>query len=189
MKLKKIIGKKLKAIRLKHDLTIQELAEQSRVSSNMISRVERGLTIPSVEILMKLAAAFDKSINYFVEEVGNTHEIVHTAPGERDTTVYDDESGNMRTESFTSGLRDPQFMSFYCTVKPQGTSGQKNMHHPGDELIYLMEGRLQVTIAGETHELNAGESLCFKSHLPHRWDNIGPGEARVIWTLSPFTTI
>ena len=66
MKLKKIVGKKLKAIRLKNDMTIQELASQSNVSSNMISRVERGLTIPSVEILMKLAAVFDKSINYFV---------------------------------------------------------------------------------------------------------------------------
>ena len=54
MKIKKIVGKKLKAIRLKSDMTIQELAAESGVSSNMISRVERGLTIPSVEILMKL---------------------------------------------------------------------------------------------------------------------------------------
>lgn len=189
MKLKKIVGKKLKNIRLKRELTIQELAERSKVSSNMISRIERGLTIPSVEILMKLAAVFDKSINFFVEEVSSTNEIVFSVTGERDTTVYDDPSGNMRTESFTSGLRDPQFMSFFCTVKPGGTSGEKNMYHPGDELIYLLEGQLSVTIAGERHELNPGDSLSFKSHLPHRWDNIGIGEAKVIWTLSPFTTI
>ena len=188
MKIKKIVGKKLKSIRLKNDLTIQELAEKSRVSSNMISRIERGLTIPSVEILMKLAGVFDKSINYFVEEVTTTHEIVHTVPGKRDKTVYDDEY-NMHTESFTSGLRDPQFTSFYCTVKKGGTSGEQNMYHPGDELIYVLEGHLQVVIAGETHILKAGESLSFKSHLPHRWDNIGDDDAQVIWTLSPFTTI
>lgn len=188
MKLKKIVGKKLKAIRLKSDMTIQELASESNVSSNMISRIERGLTIPSVEILMKLAAVFEKSINYFVEEVSTTHEIVSTSPGERDTTVYDDED-NMHTESFTSGLRDPQFMSFLCTVPPGGTSGQKHMHHPGDELIVLMEGKLKVIIAGEEYMLNAGDSLSFKSHLPHRWTNVGDGDARVIWTLSPFTTI
>jgi transcriptional regulator with XRE-family HTH domain len=188
MKIKKIVGKKLKAIRLKNDLTIQELAEKSRVSSNMISRIERGLTIPSVEILMKLAGVFDKSINYFVEEVVTTHEIVHTTPGKRDKTVYDDEH-NMHTESFTSGLRDPQFTSFFCTVQKGGTSGEQNMYHPGDELIYVLDGRLKVTIAGETHILDAGESLSFKSHLPHRWDNIGDDDAKVIWTLSPFTTI
>jgi transcriptional regulator with XRE-family HTH domain len=188
MKIKKIVGKKLKAIRLKQDLTIQELAERSRVSSNMISRIERGLTIPSVEILMKLAAVFDKSINYFVEEVTTTHEVVRSSPGQRDKTVYDDEH-NMQTESFTSGLRDPQFTSFYCTVKRGGSSGERNMYHPGDELIYVLEGRLRVTIAGETHILENGDSLSFKSHLPHRWDNIGDGDARVVWTLSPFTTI
>lgn len=188
MKIKKIVGKKLKAIRLKSDMTIQELAERSKVSSNMISRIERGLTIPSVEILMKLAGVFDKSINYFVEEVSTTHEIVFSAAGTRDKTVYDDES-NMHTESFTSGLRDPQFMSFYCTVPQGGSSGVQNMYHPGDELIYVLEGTLKVVIAGETHILNRGDSLSFKSHLPHRWDNIGTDDAKVIWTLSPFTII
>ena len=188
MKLKKIVGKKLKAIRLKNDMTIQELASRSQVSSNMISRIERGLTIPSVEILMKLSSVFDKTSNYFVEEVSTTHEVVLGQPGERDTTVYDDDA-NMRTESFTSGLRDPQFMSFLCTVPSGGTSGQKHMHHPGDELIYLLEGRLRVTIAGEVYQLSPGDSLSFKSHLPHRWDNVGNGEAKVVWTLSPFTTI
>ena len=188
MKLKKIVGKKLKSIRLKSDMTIQKLAEQSKVSSNMISRVERGLTIPSVEILMKLATVFDKSINYFVEEVSTTHEIVYSLPGQRDTTVYDDVD-NMHTESFTSGLRDPQFMSFLCTVPKGGTSGQKHMHHPGDELIVLIKGELKVTIAEEEYSLSSGDSLSFKSHLPHRWDNVGDDDARIIWTLSPFTTI
>ncbi len=188
MKIKKIVGKKLKSIRLKNDMTIQGLAEKSKVSSNMISRIERGLTIPSVEILMKLAGVFEKSINYFVEEVVTTHEVVFSSPGHRDKTVYDDEH-NMHTESFTSGLRDPQFTSFYCTVQKGGTSGEQNMYHPGDELIFILDGTLRVNIAGETHILQAGDSLSFKSHLPHRWDNIGEGEARVIWTLSPFTTI
>lgn len=189
MKLKKIIGKKLKTIRLKRNFTIQVLAERSRVSSNMISRIERGLTIPSVEILMKLASVFDKSINYFVEEVSSTHEIVYSCTGQRDTTIYDDSSGNMRTESFTSGLRDPQFTSFFCTIKEGGTSGEKNMYHPGDELIYIVDGQLSIAIADEVHELHPGDSLSFKSHLPHRWYNSGKSETKVIWTLSPFTTI
>ncbi|TLM69336.1 MAG: helix-turn-helix domain-containing protein [Deltaproteobacteria bacterium] len=188
MKLKKIVGKKLKAIRLNQGLTIQELAARSRVSSNMISRVERGLTIPSVQILMKLAEVFGKSIDFFVEEVTTTHEVVFSSPGRRDTTVYDDDL-NMHTESYTSGLRDPQFMSFLCVVPEGGSSGRQQMYHPGDELIVLLEGQLQVTIAGQSYLLVAGDSLSFKSHLPHRWENVGSGAARVIWTLSPFTTI
>jgi quercetin dioxygenase-like cupin family protein len=80
-------------------------------------------------------------------------------------------------------------MSFLCTIKEGGTSGEKNMYHPGDELIYIVDGQLSLTIADETHELLTGDSLSFKSHLPHRWNNSGNGETKVIWTLSPFTTI
>jgi transcriptional regulator with XRE-family HTH domain len=188
MQVKKIVGKKLKTIRLKNDMTIQDLAHKSGVSSNMISRIERGLTIPSVEILMKISLVFDKSINYFVEEVKTTHEVVFSSPGSRAKTVYDD-SDNMHTESFTSGLRDPQFTSFFCTVKKGGTSGTSEMYHPGDELIYVLSGTIRIEIVNEVHILNDGDSLSFKSHLPHRWDNIGETDAKVIWTLSPFTII
>jgi quercetin dioxygenase-like cupin family protein len=52
-----------------------------------------------------------------------------------------------------------------------------------------MEGQLKMTIADEVYNLEAGDSLCFKSHLPHRWENVGDEDAKVIWTLSPFTII
>jgi quercetin dioxygenase-like cupin family protein len=80
-------------------------------------------------------------------------------------------------------------MSFFFTIKVGGSSGEKNIYHTGDELIYIMQGQLAVTIADETHELHTGDSLSFKSHLPHRWYNSGNSETKVIWTLSPFTTI
>jgi quercetin dioxygenase-like cupin family protein len=56
-------------------------------------------------------------------------------------------------------------------------------------LLYIFKGRLQMTIAGETFQLGEGESLSFKSHLPHRWVNLADGETHVMWILSPFTTI
>lgn len=188
MQIKNLIGKKLKAIRSKHNLTIQNVSERANVSANMISRIERGLTTPSVEILLRLGSVFDKSINYFVEEIETTHEIVYSKPGERSRTVFDDEQ-NLLTESCTAGLRDPQFTGFFCVVKPNGTSGDTDMFHPGDELLYVLKGCLEMTVAGETFRVSKGESLSFKSHLPHRWVNIAEQETHVMWILSPFTTI
>ena len=188
MQIRKLVGRKLKSIRLKSDMTIQELSARSKVSANMISRVERGLTIPSIEILMKLGSVFGKSICYFVGELETSHEIVFSRKGEGDRTEYND-SRNLETESFTTGLRDPQFSSFCCTVKKGGHSGDEPMHHPGDEWIYLLEGSLNVSIAGESHVLLPGDSLSFKSHLPHSWKNTGTADARVIWTLSQFPIV
>ncbi len=188
MQIRKLIGRKLKAIRLENNLTIQELSTRSRVSCNMISRIERGLTIPSVEILIKLGTVFNKSINYFVAELETSHEIVYSRPGERPRTVYDDDR-NLQTESMTAGLRDPQFTSFVCTVKKGGNSGNEPMYHPGDELIHVLKGALKVVIAGETYHLGPGDSLSFKSHLPHLWENVGEDDATVVWTLSQVPSI
>ena len=38
--------------------------------------------------VITLSRVFNKSINYFVEEVKNTHEIVYSSSGRRDVTVY-----------------------------------------------------------------------------------------------------
>jgi quercetin dioxygenase-like cupin family protein len=46
-----------------------------------------------------------------------------------------------------------------------------------------------VHIAEKTYFLSTGDSLSFKSHLPHSWENAGDEEARMIWTLSQFPSI
>jgi transcriptional regulator with XRE-family HTH domain len=188
MQVKKQIGRKLKGIRLKNSLTIKELSARSGVSSNMISRIERGVTIPSVEILIKLGTVFNKSINYFVEELETTLEVVFSRPNDDPATACDDDRLR-QTASLTAGLRDPQFHSFVCTVEQNANSGNEPMYHPGDELIYVLKGTLKVVIADKPYRLGPGESLSFKSHLPHRWENIGETEATVIWTISHLTSV
>ena len=124
---KKIVGKKLKATRLKNDMTIQELALSSRVSSNMISRIERGLTIPSVEILMKLANTFGMSINYFVEDAATGSTIVKTKKGEGEPIFFFEDKHQIN--SLTHGLRDPGFAVFYDTLERDCSSGDGEMVH------------------------------------------------------------
>ncbi|ELI6428510.1 helix-turn-helix transcriptional regulator (plasmid) [Vibrio harveyi] len=60
-----IVGKKIKEIRKKKALTIQELAEISGVSEGHVSRLENGLKSPTISTLEKLANALDVPIVYF----------------------------------------------------------------------------------------------------------------------------
>jgi transcriptional regulator with XRE-family HTH domain len=183
MIVKKLIGKKLKATRLKNDMTIQELAERSRVSSNMISRIERGLTIPSVEILMKLAAAFGMSINYFVEEAEKGTTVVHTPRGEGEPIFFFEDKHQIT--SLTQGLRDPNFAVFYDTLEEGCSSGEGGMVHIGEEFALVLKGRMEFVIEGDHYLLGEGDSLTFKASLPHRWQNLNEGETVVMWVVSP----
>ncbi|MGF1894055.1 helix-turn-helix domain-containing protein [Vibrio campbellii] len=60
-----IVGRKIKEIRKKKSLTIQELSEKSGMSVGHISRLENGLKSPTISTLERLANALDVPIVYF----------------------------------------------------------------------------------------------------------------------------
>jgi transcriptional regulator with XRE-family HTH domain len=181
--IKKLIGKKLKSTRLRNDMTIQELAESSGVSSNMISRIERGLTTPSVEIIVKLANAFGMSINYFVEEAEKGSTVIYTRKGQGEPIFFFEDKHQI--VSLTQGLRDPNFTVFTDTLEKGCSSGDGGMVHTGEEFAMVLDGCLEFIIDGEHFELGKGDSIVFKASFPHRWRNLHNGPTQVLWVVSP----
>ena len=55
----------------------------------------------------------------------------------------------------------------------------------GEELFFCLSGKLEFVIGGEHYRLRRRDSLHFKSDQPHAWHNPGPGDARVIYCLTP----
>ena len=51
-----------------------------------------------------------------------------------------------------------------AVVEPRADSGPTPMRHPGEELVIVLEGRMEFTVDGEPHELARGRL----DPLPHR---------------------
>lgn len=181
--LKKLIGRKLKGSRLKRDQTIQELATMSGVSSNMISRIERGLTIPSVELLLKLADALGVSLSYFVEEAERGTDVVRTAAGGGEPVFFFEDKHQVN--SLTHGLRDPGFSVYVDTLDPYCNSGEGEMIHTGEEFAMVLEGSISFTVEGEEFLLGKGESIALKASVPHNWKNPAGTPTKILWVVSP----
>lgn len=64
----KKLGKKIKIARVELDLNQSELAEKIGAKQKSISRYENGLSIPSIQTLMKIAKTLEKSAAYFLED-------------------------------------------------------------------------------------------------------------------------
>lgn len=185
--IKSIIGKKLKSTRLKNDMTIQELAKRAAVSSNMISRIERGLTTPSVEILMRLASSFGMSMNFFVEEAEKGSTLVHTLNGQGEPIFFFEDKHQIF--SLTQGIRDPGFSVFIDILEEGCNSGEGGMVHSGEEFAYVLEGSVAFFVDEEEYVVNVGDSIVFKASRPHRWKNFSSGRARVLWVVSPAPSV
>ena len=128
--------------------------------------------------LMKLAAALNRSVAYFVDE----------EPSEAAILVRSDE----RKKVFTSkerldlaGISGPYGQFFMAgavaTVEPEADSGPKPMEHPGEELVFMLDGSLCFTVEGEEYVLRRGDALHFRTDRPHRWWNPSSRPARAVW--------
>ncbi len=56
-------------------------------------------------------------------------------------------------------------------------------HHPQEQILHILEGRLRLTVAGETRELATGDSYYLASEIPHAVETIVA--TRVLDTFSP----
>jgi len=180
------IGPKLRELRVQRGMSLQQLAVQSDVSAAAIHKIERGGMVPTITTLLKIAAAFNRPVSYFVEEqLGENRPVAHIRRGDRNP-IFTAHSG-----IDLAGISGPYGRFFLAgaiaTVQPGANSGDKPMEHPGEELIYVLDGTFEVDVDGQHFALDEGDSLHFRTDRPHRWYNTGKTPIKAVWlALRPF---
>ena len=72
------------------------------------------------------------------------------------------------------------------TIEPGGGTGDEPYAHDSDEeVVIVLEGRLELWVGDERHVLEAGDSVTYSSRLKHRNRNIGETTAVVLFCLTP----
>ena len=56
-------------------------------------------------------------------------------------------------------------------------------HHPQEQIVHILQGRLRLIVEGKSHEMKTGDSFYLGSHVPHAVESID--ETRVLDTFSP----
>jgi mannose-6-phosphate isomerase-like protein (cupin superfamily) len=74
--------------------------------------------------------------------------------------------------------------SLWEEIVASGAGAPLHIHHREDETFHVLEGRLRIW-CGETFELEAGATAALPRGVPHRFDNPGPGVARVLVLCTP----
>jgi transcriptional regulator with XRE-family HTH domain len=174
------IGPKLRTLRKQAGLSLQQLAVKADVSAAAIHKIEQSGMVPTITTLLKVAGALGRPVAYFVDE----EEVVS------DPTVFV-RSGEQRpiltshTGIDLAGISGT-YGRFYlagarATVVPGASSGDHFLEHPGEELVYLLEGELEFVVNDQTYRLQPGDSLHFRTVQPHSWRNPGTADAVALW--------
>lgn len=84
-----------------------------------------------------------------------------------------------------NSIPDPEVEFQQAIYEPGSESGPADalIRHGGHEYGLVLDGRLGVTVAFETYELEPGDSISFDSSLPHRLFNVAEQPTTVIWVV------
>jgi transcriptional regulator with XRE-family HTH domain len=173
------IGPKVKKLRQEQRLSLQQLAIKAEVSAAAIHKIERNDMVPTITTLLKIAAALDRAVTYFVEDEGYPEPIAFT-PAEHRPAVFTPHEG-LTLEGVSGPYTPFRSAAAVATVSPGANSGSKPLVHAGEELVFTLEGRLVFEIAGLRHEVEAGDALHFMGDQPHHWANEEKEPARALW--------
>ena len=175
------VGKRLRELRSESGHSLRSLAELSQLNANTLSLIENGRTSPSVSTLQQLAQALNVPITAFFETGAPKQNIVFQRSGERPRVGFTHGS----LEDLGAGLAVPGAAPFIVTLKPHADSGPALIVHTGHELVFCLEGHIAYMVEDEIFTLEAGDSLLFEAHLPHRWKNLEENPARFMLVLCP----
>jgi transcriptional regulator with XRE-family HTH domain len=174
-------GVRLRELRLQRGWTLQQLAGASGLSKTFLSRLESGDRQASIAAVLTLARIFGVSLASMFE----TQLALEPCLVVRASETVAQSLNGLDYTPLSNAQRSFNLQPVRVTVSPQ-REGDEHFRHEGEEWIYLLSGRLTLSLAGKTYDLEAGDAAHFDSTLPHRLRARGTRPADVLLVASPF---
>jgi len=179
------LGQRLRHLRRVAGLTIDQVAGQIGVTKGYLSKIETGLSDPSVAVLGRLAEAFGVPMSTMFEG-GSGYELSVVRANERLGLNRPSTKFGYIFESLVYRKANRQFEAFILTypVRKDPTT----YRHPGEELLYVLEGELLFRYAGVDYILKPGDCVSFDARVEHQGEAYGANPAKALVVVVPGPT-
>jgi transcriptional regulator with XRE-family HTH domain len=177
------LGPLMRQARKRQSSTLHQVAQRAGLSVSYLSQIERNLLTPSVATLKRIAGALDIPTGQLITPDANGARTMVSVLRKHERKRVAFPQSSIRYELLMPDFRR-RASALWLVGDPGAASGPAQSHE-GEDMVIVLHGRLSVDVAGTWYDLNAGDSICFNSELPHRWCNRGARIAQAIWISSP----
>lgn len=168
-----IIGNKLKDIRNKRDLSLEEVAKLTGVSKAMLGQIERGKSNPTVSTLWKIATGLKISFSLFIDENQDDLKVID----QKDIHPIIEDNDRMKLYPIFPFDANKGFEIFTIELEPD-CNHISTPHNDGvEEYIIVTEGEIEIDINNKIFKLQKGSSMRFMANCPHSYKNINQGRS------------
>ncbi|ATW25241.1 helix-turn-helix domain-containing protein [Candidatus Formimonas warabiya] len=173
-------GKRIQKIRKEKKMTITALANEANTSRSLISQIENGYTLPSLQTLEKIVKALGITLSdFFKIDLSEVDENDFVVKADKRQILYLPDTKNTY---YLLSNKVHQSVEFLLTDYPPHSDADSYefFKHDGLEFFWVVEGQIHLTVNGKTSVLNKGDSGCFDSRLEHRYVNHGNTNAQIV---------
>jgi len=172
----------VRQLRIDRDLTLDRLSQRADVSRAMLSRVERGESSPTAQLLVKICGALGISLSaLFAAAEASATPLVRRAD---QPTWRDPASGYLRRN--ISPRHSGSAVEIVEVEFPAGGSVTfDNRHAAGaDQHVWVIDGELELTVGHDVFALTSGDCLMMRFGQPTTFRNPGSRTVRYAVILS-----
>jgi transcriptional regulator with XRE-family HTH domain len=163
------IGREVRAFRKKLGITVADLAAATDISLGMLSKIENGITSPSLTTLQTLSRALGVPVTAFFRRFEEERSAVFVKAGEGlDVERRGTRAGHQynllgHVGSNTSGV----VVEPYLITLTEDSDVFPTFQHEGMEFLYMLEGEVVYRHGSNLYRMIPGDSLFFDADAPH----------------------
>jgi transcriptional regulator with XRE-family HTH domain len=181
MDLAPVVAANLRRLRVRRGLSLERLANVSGVSRAMLGQIELGQSVPTINVLWKIAAALEVPFAALANQQQTGSTVVLRAAESKILTSAD---GRFRSRALFPFV-DPRRVEFYELRILPGAVERADAHQPGTtENLVVHQGHVAIRLGDALHRLGPGDAILFVADRPHEYRNDGDVEAVVYLVMT-----
>ena len=149
------IGQEVRDFRQAKRITVRELSEQTGLSLGMLSKIENGITSPSLKTLQLLADALSVPVTALFRRYEENREVIHTKAGEGVEIIREGtRAGHQyRMLGHIGANSSGVFTEPYIITLSHESDVFPTFQHDGLELLYVLQGQVKYRHGSELYHL------------------------------------
>lgn len=164
------LGERIKTVRIEKGMALEEVSEKLGISPKRLEKMENEEEYPPLGFIVRLAEIFEISVGeIFGDSADSPFCIVRRDAGKAVSrfAAANGKSPGYSYEGLGQQKENRQMEPFLVTLAPDEIHSGEPNEHIGEEFIFVLTGKVQVSLLDHTDVLSPGDSIYFDSTLAH----------------------
>lgn len=161
------IGHQVRQFRQELRLTTAQVAKLAGVSVGMVSKIENGLTSPSLATLKGLAHALNVPVTALFRKYEEHHDAIYVKANQGLAIQRQGTRAGHQYQLLGHSVGKGVSVEPYLVTLTEKSEVFPMFQHGGQEFIYILAGKVRYRHGNRTYDLEPGDSLFFDANAPH----------------------